>query len=156
MKSKGWIFILLIVAFSCSSENDTIKLFKKDKVNNNLLNLAIFQSELESMLAFPVLFNDSIVKKNKIATIKRKQLYKHNENDGEVSEVETDKIITYFFDENGHNSKIKVERFYDIKSIEKNIIHFSEYDPNKGYAKYQINNSSSKIEQILPCFVYLP
>ena len=124
MKSKGWIFILLIVAFSCSSENDTIKLFKKDKVNNNLLNLAIFQSELESMLAFPVLFNDSIVKKNKIATIKRKQLYKHNENDGEVSEVETDKIITYFFDENGHNSKIKVERFYDIKSIEKNIIHF--------------------------------
>ena len=142
MKSKGWIFILLIVVFSCSSENGTIKLFKKDKINNNLLNRAIFQSELENMLAFPVLFNDSIVKKNKIATIKRKQLFKHNENDGEASEIETDKIITYFFDDNGHNSKIKVEKFYDIKSIEKIVIHFSEYDSNNGYAKHQIIDSS--------------
>ena len=105
------ILILAFFVFSCSGELRKSSEKEAKIVEPFIFDLAHFFSEEELNISFPVWFNDSIIKKGKISSIRRMTYMSSTEKD--TLNTLLKEIKTYHFTESGQVREVEVEHYYD-------------------------------------------
>ena len=143
------IFILLIIPIlfaSCSEEKR--KLFQRgNKVSKDfVLEMQHFFSESEDNMSFPVWFDDSLVKENRVKSIHRK-IYNVNGKVEDFASLKVDKL--YEFDEKGHVKRIQVSEYYEGQKVTDVTFIYSGVKDVYGFQKVKMkitNESNADLE----------
>lgn len=137
-----WIkLIVIVILTSCTNGGIRIKQVNNHIEGPNILNLSMIHSDWENMISFPILFNDSLVKSNKITKIQRVTYFTSPDSTVNVNGSYLDKRIIYNFNKLGQTENIKIENYYDNRIIGKIQVDYSHYLPNIGYADLKLSES---------------
>ncbi len=130
MKCNLLIYLLLFTILSACAE----KVRKQRKVNEwqysaMLFNLEHLFSSAEHDVSFPVWFNDSVLREQKIKEILRKEF------NGDTSDFTSLRSIKhYYFSELGELKKLETKEFYDGQEIMNVTFDYESASDEYGYA----------------------
>lgn len=135
--------MLLVIVVLTSCTNGIIH--KKQSNNHiegeNILNLSMIHNEWEKAISFPALFNDSLVRINKITKIQRVTFYTSPDSTVNDNSAYLDKKILYYFNKSGETTKIKVENYYDNRIIGEIQANYTNHIPKIGFADVKLNET---------------
>ena len=132
-KKLGLIFLIFGVLFSlsCNSEKRRLKRKNKQESHSSLIRVSHYFSELEDEVSFPVWFDDSLVRKNKIKRLIRKT-YALNQ---DSSQLEFPKSIQmYDFDATGAVTKYSISQFYENVEVSSFTFNYPKKADEFGFA----------------------
>lgn len=144
MNSRFFILLLIPLLFaSCSEEKR--KLFRRGKKVSKdfILEMQHFFSESEDNMSFPVWFDDSLIRLNKVKTIHRK-IYNLNGNVEDFASLKVDK--TYDFNENGEIERVQICEYYEGQKVTDVTFSYSGVKDVNGFQKVKmsVSNKSNK------------
>lgn len=106
-----YLSIATLFLLSCAEDKSAPFLKKKEKHNPFIFNLQHYFADNEFNVSFPIWFNDSLIKLNRIESITR-SIYLSG-NDAEEEFTSPKEVKTYFFNEDGELLSIQVQQFYE-------------------------------------------
>jgi hypothetical protein len=125
-----------VLIFSCSEEKKSF--FKKKSTPDVpfLLNLEHYFSEVEDQVSFPIWFDDSIIRMNKIQTVTR-NIYALNQDTSEVRLPRIQKI--YSFNEDGEVTSLEIIEYYERTKVHHVTFDYLSVKDENGYADVEYN-----------------
>lgn len=129
------LFCLVLVLTSCSEEKN--RPFLKRKVNYQpfLFNMQHFFSNQENSLSFPIWFNDSVLKKNKIQGIKISGF--PSSQSEEVDQSAPKSVKSYAFNEDGEVLSVTYEQFYENVKVGSYTFNYATSKDEFGFSKVE-------------------
>lgn len=142
------IIILLLIPIllaSCSEEKRRLFQSGKKLSNDFVFEMQHFFSESEDNMSFPVWFDDSLIKKNKIKTIQRK-VYNLN---GKVDDIASLKIDKHYeFNESGEINSIQICEYYEGRKVSDVTFKYSGVRDVHGFQKVNMKVSNELNEDL--------
>lgn len=142
------IFLLLLTSaalFACSEEKKSF--FKKKSIPHEpfLLRLEHYFSEVEDEVSFPIWFDDSILKKNKIRSVVR-NIYALNQDTSEADLPRIQKI--YSFNKEGEVITLEVIEFYERTMVHHVTFEYQSVKDENGYADVEYNMENHLMDDV--------
>jgi len=124
---------------ACSE--DKRKMFRRGKTSANdfVLEMQHFFSDSEDNMSFPVWFDDSLIRENKVKEIHRKS-YIVNGKIEDFASLKKEKL--YSFDENGRIQSVQVTDYYEGQKISDVTFSYSGVKDAHGFQKVKVNKSN--------------
>lgn len=145
-KNSHFLLLVLLISISCGERD--ISLTKEKKLYPaSLVNLSTLLTEDENDVSFPIWFNDSIIRKNKIKKITRKSFPHAIDDQGNSSQISSTvprEIREYYFNEKGSLIQLNVHNYYDDREIGSVLFSYSSFKDFFGYAHVEKNTFVSK------------
>jgi hypothetical protein len=114
MQKKLLIWLLVFVGIvSCSEEAKNRRRVINKKYKQDLINYSNCFTDNENRLSFPICFNDSLIRQNRIASITRSFF----RNDTVNGDKEASEVRTYSFDDNGLIDRVKIVQIYEHSPV---------------------------------------
>lgn len=128
------IFLLFIPILLAACSEEKRRLFRSGKTLSNdfLFEMQHFFSESEDNMSFPVWFDDSLIKENKVKTIQRK-IYNLNGKVDDIASLKLDK--RYEFGENGEVKIIQICEYYEGRKVSDVTFRYSGVKDIHGFQK---------------------
>lgn len=145
---KGRLFFLVLIPLlfaSCSEEKR--KLFPSGtKVSKDfVLEMQHFFSESEDNMSFPVWFDDSLIKLNKVKTIRRK-LYNLNGKVDDFASLKVEKV--YDFNKRGEIERIQICEYYEGQKVSDVTFTYSGVKDVHGFQKVTMSGSNKSTKDL--------
>jgi hypothetical protein len=134
------LLCLTFFLFACDADKSKVAAKKKDQVSASFVfRMQLFFNESENFMSFPIWFDDSIVRSNKIAHLSR-EIYHISINNAD-EELEEDLDLRekrdYYFDQKGNIDSVRISYYFDDRSIGSvRYIYPAEPDKFGYYAKF--------------------
>lgn len=114
------LFCLTLILFACNANKRDATVYTKDITSASFLfRMQLMFNETENFMSFPIWFDDSIVRSNRIAHLCR-EIYHISINNAD-EQLEEDQDLRerrdYFFDKNGAIDSVRISYFFDDRSI---------------------------------------
>jgi hypothetical protein len=147
--TKKYIFFVLITLLFSACSSGIGDLFSKERKNYPapLINLRTLLTDSENDVSFPIWFNDSIIKAQKIFKVTRKMFPRNNENNKEYSNINSTvprEIREFYFDRTGSLIQLNVHNYYDDREIGSILFSYSGKKDFYGYSEVKHNKFISK------------
>jgi len=136
------IFILLLIPvllLACSEEKGRIFRRGKTVANDFVLEMQHFFSDSEDNMSFPVWFDDSLIKKNKVKGIHRK-IFNLNGKVDDFASLKVERL--YSFDEQGRVTSVRVIEYYEGQKISDVTFTYSGVKDTYGFQKVKMNKTN--------------
>lgn len=110
------IFLLISTVFIASCSEDKTRLFRRGSyaTKDFVLEMQHFFSDSEDNMSFPVWFEDSLIRMNKVKSIHRK-IYNLNGEEGDLASLKTEKH--YEFDQSGRITSVQISEYYEGQKV---------------------------------------
>lgn len=136
------IFILLLIPtllLACSEEKR--KMFSRGKqiANDFVFEMQHFFSDSEDNMSFPVWFDDSLIRENKVKGVHRKTFNLNGKVD-DFASLKAERLYT--FDEKGRITRVQVIEYYDGQMISDVTFMYSGVKDIHGYQKVKMNKTN--------------
>ncbi len=142
------LFCLAFVIVACSEIRE--KSIEKETLTAEpfIFNMEHFFSEKEYVVSFPVWFNDSVIRNQRIETLQRITYMSSEEKDTSTASIKS--IKTYHFNEEGLLQGLTVQNYYDNLPIGSTSFVLENHDEN-GFAEVSSSPGQSTLsdEEIL-------
>lgn len=114
------LFCVTLFLFACNANRKESSVDKKDHASASFLfRMQLLFNESENFMSFPIWFDDSIIRSNRIAHLSR-EIYHISINNAD-EELEEDLDLRekrdYYFDSNGFIDSLRISYFFDDRSI---------------------------------------
>ena len=129
------LFCLMLLIASCSEEKRTPFLKRKVNYQPFLFNMQHYFSSQENSMSFPVWFNDSVIKKNKIQGITISG-YPSSQSE-EVDRNAPKSTKTYAFNEEGEVLSVRYEQFYENVKVGSYAFNYATSKDEYGFSKVE-------------------
>ena len=139
--------VLLLVLFGCKQDKVSSSSHPdKDQFQAGLLELQLYLTESENNISFPVWFNDSVVRSEKIKTVIRSiYVVTSGDTSDRLSEVDELREIRYYhFDLKGEIDSFRVNFYYDDQVIDSRSFVYAKHRDRNGYRELQDRTSKGK------------
>lgn len=133
---------ILIFLISCNAIRKKRRHEKTRPVQTFIFNMESVFTDAEQNVSFPIWFNDSIIKNNKIKRVVR-NIYPIGNPDKYTSPKET---RLYDFNEQGGLISVSIKKFYDNMTVEDVTFIYSSVKDEMGYSDVKIVNGEHQIE----------
>lgn len=134
--------VLLVILISCNGIRKKQRHEKTRPVKTFVFNMEHMFTDTEQNVSFPIWFNDSVIKNNKIKRIVR-NIYPIGDPDEFTSPKET---RLYDFSEQGALLSVSIKKFYDNMTVEDVTFIYSGVKDEMGYSVVEIVNGEHQIE----------
>lgn len=143
--NRRFLILLLvpILLLACSEEKR--QLFRRGKKLSKdfVLEMEHFFSESEDNMSFPVWFDDSLIKENKVKSIQRKTF---NLN-GKVEDFASLKVEkNYDFNERGQITSVRICEYYEGQKVSDVTFIYSGVKDAHGYQRVKMSKTSTSID----------
>lgn len=146
MNSRIIILLLIpILLAACSEEKRQLFRIRKKPSKDFVLEMQHFFSDSEDNMSFPVWFDDSIIKENKIKTIQRK-IYNLNGKTEDLSSLKVEKH--YEFNENGIIKSIRICEYYEGQKVSDVTFNYFDVRDVYGFQKVKMSVSNESNEDL--------
>jgi hypothetical protein len=145
MKNKFVFFGLLLIAFT--SCGDGLRQKKKANIMEEepiLFNMSQMFTDNELNVSFPIWFNDTIIKKHRIKSIKR---YIYSGIDKENKEGTLKELKTYNFDDKGEILSVEINQYYENMLVAELSFNYLGIKDEYGFANVvpeKVENSNGQ------------
>lgn len=146
MKHFAFLYgILLFFLLSCSEGKS--KLFRKKNQNHDdfVINMQHYFSDNEFNVSFPIWFNDSLIKLNKIEKIIRSTFLSGNDLEEEISSPK--EVKTYHFNENGELLSIQIQQFYENVEVANIAFDYLSPKDKNGFSMVERRREKNVLDQ---------
>lgn len=133
------LFFFSILFFSCNETHVQKKTKTKIVTGEFIFNLQNMYPDHERNPSFPVMFNESVIKQNRIRKIERKILNRIDLND--ISELLKEEQI-HFFDTEGYVISYELKSYYEGLLYHDVFINYEEMIGPSGHRFYKINKET--------------
>ncbi len=147
------LLILPILFTSCSEIRKKKKKEEKDGAYKSFIfNMTHSFSENEKNMSFPIWFDEEIIRKKNIKSIRRKIFPSGNKNNPE--ELNPKEKKTYFFDTDGSLKRIHIQQFYEYITVADLNFEYKVLRDEYGFSPVRIvydknENNNEAIDQFL-------
>jgi hypothetical protein len=146
MNSRILILLLIpILLAACSEEKRQLFRNRKKLSKDFVLEMQHFFSESEDNMSFPVWFDDSLIKENKVQAIHRK-IYNLNGNVADFASLKVEK--DYEFDVNGKVKSIKISEYYEGQKVSDVTFRYSGVRDVNGFQKVKMSKTNESNEDL--------
>jgi hypothetical protein len=146
MRNLFILIALILYLFTACTDRSKDDFIQMNHGKKFLVSMNIFDTDAEQYISFPLLFNNSIVRQQKIKKITRDFFtYEPSENtddsDG-ITAVPREKR-EYWFNENGQLSDLKISYFYDDEMVGSQKFHYSTGVDSYGFAEVTFSDEKN-------------
>jgi hypothetical protein len=137
------LFGILAICFlfsSCAEEKEQLSHKKKENYQPFLFNFQHYFSDAEYNVSFPVWFNDSLIKENKIHKLTR-SIYMSSK-DPEIESGSPKEVKTYEFNEEGQLLSVEIEHFYENVKVGSILFNYTSEKDEMGFAIVEKHENS--------------
>jgi hypothetical protein len=139
MNRRFFVLLLIpVLLISCSEEKRKLLRRGKKRANDFVLEMQHFFSESEENMSFPVWFDDSLIRENKIKEVSRK-IFVANGKVDDFASLKTEK--RYSFDEKGRVTSVQVTEYYEGQKISDVTFTYSGVKDVHGFQKVKMTKS---------------